>query len=106
MCSFPPRELQRTSLRSHPNAPKPGSAGAAHSQTWTGCSIIQRDPLKLHGAPNINGLRITPDTVVGNFEAGLDIAEIHEQFPGVPVEDIRTVLNYAAEHGNLSRTVR
>jgi uncharacterized protein (DUF433 family) len=59
----------------------------------TGC---KRDPLKLHGAPNINGLRITPDTIVGNFEAGLDIAEIHEQFPGVPVVDIRTVLNHAA----------
>ncbi len=73
---------------------------------WTGCSIIQRDPLKLHGAPNVNGLRITPDTIVSNFEAGLDIAEIHEQFPGVAVEDIQTVLNYAAEHGNLSRPVR
>jgi uncharacterized protein (DUF433 family) len=73
---------------------------------WTGCPIIQRDPLKLHGAPNINGLRITPDTIVGNFEAGLDIEEIHEQFPGVPVEDIRTVLSYAAEHGSLSRPVR
>jgi uncharacterized protein (DUF433 family) len=50
---------------------------------WTGCPIIQRDPLKLQGALNVNGLRITPETIVGNFEAGLDIAEIHEQFPGV-----------------------
>ncbi len=44
---------------------------------------IQRDPLKLQGALNVNGLRITPETIVGNFEAGLDIAEIHEQFHGV-----------------------
>jgi uncharacterized protein (DUF433 family) len=50
---------------------------------WTRCPIIQRDPLKLQGALNVNGLRITPETIVGNFEAGLDIAEIHEQFPGV-----------------------
>jgi uncharacterized protein (DUF433 family) len=71
-----------------------------------GCSVIRRDPLKLHGAPNVNGLRIAPDTIVGNFEAGLDIAEINDQFPGVPVEDIRTVLTYAAEHGYLSRPVR
>lgn len=49
---------------------------------------------------------IMPETIVGNFEAGLDIAKIHEQFPGVPVEDIRTVLNCAAERGNLSRPVR
>ncbi len=77
-----------------------------HEIDWSGCSIVQRDPQKLHGAPNVNGLRITPDSIVGNFEAGLDVAEIHLQFPGVPVDDIRAVLDYAAKHGHLSRPVR
>jgi hypothetical protein len=39
---------------------------------------------------------------LATFEAGLDVADIHEQFPGVPVADIRTVLSYAAKHGKLS----
>jgi uncharacterized protein (DUF433 family) len=73
---------------------------------WTECSIVQRDPQKLHGAPNVNGLRIAPDTIAGNFEAGLDVAGIHEQFPGVPESDIQTVLQFAAKRGYLSRPVR
>ncbi len=73
---------------------------------WTDCSIVQIDPRKLHGAPNVNGLRITPDSIVANFEAGLSIAEIHEQFPGVPDADIRAVLSYASARGHLSRPVR
>jgi uncharacterized protein (DUF433 family) len=72
---------------------------------WTGCPIVQRDPDKLHGAPTVRGLRLTPDAIVENFEAGLSVAEIAEQFPGVEVADIRTVLNYAAQRGRLSRPV-
>ena len=72
---------------------------------WTGCPIVQRDPEKLHGAPTVRDLRITPDSIVANFEAGLDVAEIHEQFPAVPVHDIRTVIEYAAARGRLSRPV-
>jgi uncharacterized protein (DUF433 family) len=79
---------------------------ASQEIDWSGCSIIQRDPLKLHGAPNVNGVRLTPDSIVDNFEAGLDVVEIHDQFPGVPERDIRTVLDYAAKLGYLSRSVR
>ena len=77
-----------------------------HEIDWTGCAVVQRDPKKLHGAPNVNGLRITPDSIVGNFEAGLNVAEIHGQFPGVPARDIRAVLDYAARHCHLSRPIQ
>jgi len=72
---------------------------------WTACPIVERDPEKLHGAPTIHGLRITPESIVANFEAGLSVAEIHEQFPAVPKKDICTVLNHAAKFGRLSRPV-
>jgi uncharacterized protein (DUF433 family) len=79
---------------------------ATTEMDWSGCPIIQRDPEKLHGAPNVNGIRITPESIVDNFEAGLSVSEIYEQFPGVPARDIRTVLNYAASRGYLARPVR
>ncbi len=79
---------------------------AASEIDWSECPIVQHDPQKLHGAPNVNGLRITPEAIVDNFEAGLTVSEIHDQFPGVPARDIRTVLNYAVRRGHLSRPVR
>ena len=59
---------------------------------WTGCAIVERDPEKLHGAATVRGLRLTPETVVENFEAGLSVTEIHEQCRAVAVRDIRRVL--------------
>ena len=50
---------------------------------WAGCSLVQRDPEKLGGAPSIDGMRITPGTIVDNYESGLRVAEIVEQFPSV-----------------------
>ncbi len=70
---------------------------------WSACSVVQRNPRLLHGDFNINGKRITPDTIVGNFESGLSISEIREQFPSVDEQEIRTILDYAAKHGLLTR---
>lgn len=70
---------------------------------WSGCSLVQRDPLKLCGAPNIDGIRITPETIVDNYESGFTVAEIIEMFPAVSEQQARTILDYAAQQGYLVR---
>jgi uncharacterized protein (DUF433 family) len=70
---------------------------------WSGCFLIERDPEKLGGAPNIGGMRITPETILDNYEDGLSVAEIIEQFPSVNEEQIRVILAYAANRGYLTR---
>jgi uncharacterized protein (DUF433 family) len=70
---------------------------------WSGCSIVQRDPMKLGGAPNIDGMRITPETVLEHYEGGFSIAEIVDMFPAVNEQQARTILAYAAQRGYLTR---
>jgi len=70
---------------------------------WSGCSLVQRDPLKLGGASNIDGMRITPETIVDNYESGFSVAEIVEMFPAVNEQQARTILAYAAQRGYLTR---
>jgi uncharacterized protein (DUF433 family) len=73
---------------------------------WSECPIVQYDPEKLHGAPTIRGIRVTPDAIVENFNDGLSVAEILEQFGGITQQDVETVLIYAEKQGFLARPVR
>jgi uncharacterized protein (DUF433 family) len=73
---------------------------------WSGCPIIEHDPEKLHGAPTVRGIRITPDAILENFNDGLSVAEILEQFGGITEQDVQTVLKYAAKQGFLARPLR
>jgi uncharacterized protein (DUF433 family) len=68
---------------------------------WSGCPIVQYDPKKMSGAPNVGGQRITPDAFVDNYNDGLSVSELQEQFPGVSEQNIRIVLHYAAQRGFL-----
>lgn len=77
--------------------------GGTNTIDWSACPLVQRDPEKLGGAPNINGMRIGPEAIVDNFEAGLSIQEIVEQFPGVSADEVRTILAYAEAQGALSQ---
>ncbi len=70
---------------------------------WSGCSLVQRDPLKLGGSPNIDGMRIAPETLVDNYESGFSVAEIVDMFPAVSEEQVRTILSYAARRGCVRR---
>ena len=74
-----------------------------HEIDWSGCALVQHDPLKLGGAPNIDGIRITPETIVDNYESGFSLAEIVELFPAVNEQQARTILAYAAQRGYLTR---
>jgi uncharacterized protein (DUF433 family) len=76
---------------------------ASHEIDWSGCSLVQRDPLKLGGAPNIDGMRITPETIVDNYDSGFSVTEIVEMFPAMTEEQARAILTYAAQRGYLTR---
>ncbi len=73
---------------------------------WSACSIVERDPQKLHGAPTVHGVRLTPDAIVENFNDGLSVSEILEQFGGINEEDVRTILRFAETQGWLAHSVR
>lgn len=72
---------------------------------WSGLAIIEHDPEKMGGAPTVRGRRITPDTYVDYFNDGFSDQEIATEYFSEPIEDVRIVLNYAQEHGWLSRTI-
>jgi uncharacterized protein (DUF433 family) len=73
---------------------------------WTGCSLIEIDPEKVHGAPVFKGTRLPVETITDNIDAYMDegcsldeaIAETLENFPSTPqgAEGIRSVLEYRA----------
>ena len=48
---------------------------------WSGGPLVQRDPLKLGGAPNVDGIRITPEAIVDNYESGFGVSEIVQMVP-------------------------
>jgi uncharacterized protein (DUF433 family) len=50
-------------------------------------------------APTIRGIRLTPDTLIEHFEAGVTAEEIHELFPSVTTQDVLTILDYAVRNG-------
>ncbi len=71
---------------------------------WSGCPLIRRETGKRGGAPNIDGMRITPEAILENYESGFSVSEIADEiFPGVTQEQIRTILMYAIDKGYLER---
>jgi uncharacterized protein (DUF433 family) len=72
---------------------------------WSGCPIIETDPEKLHGAPTIRGIRITPDAILENFEGGVSIPELLELFGGISEDDVCTVIEYARKYNPLAHSV-
>ena len=69
---------------------------------WSGCSLVERIPGKLSGAPVLKGTRLRADTIVSNYEAGSPIAEIAENYPSASVDTIKALLAYA--HGQQAKT--
>jgi uncharacterized protein (DUF433 family) len=76
-----------------------------HFIDWSGCPIIERDSEKLHGAPTVRGVRITPDAIMENFEGGVTVPELLELFGGITQQDVRIVLEYARKRIPLAHSV-
>jgi uncharacterized protein (DUF433 family) len=70
---------------------------------WSGLPLIRREPGKIGGVPNIDGMRITPETIVDHWEGGMDIPEILSHFGGVSYDQAYAILEYAQRTGQIER---
>ena len=61
---------------------------------WSGCDIVEINPLKVSGVPILKGTRVQADAIVENYEGGSEVEEISENF-AIPVGVIRELLEFA-----------
>jgi len=61
---------------------------------WSDCPLVESKPNVQSGAPVLRGTRLPVDAIVGNYDYGLEAAEIAEQFE-TPIELVEQILAYA-----------
>lgn len=64
---------------------------------WSECSLVENKPGVHSGAPVLRGTRMPADAIVDNFDYGVPVAEIAEQFE-IPPDRIEAILTYAKSH--------
>jgi uncharacterized protein (DUF433 family) len=64
---------------------------------WSECPLVEVKPGVQSGAPVLLGTRMPVDTIVDNFDYGVSVAEIVEQFE-IPQDRIEAILAYAKSH--------
>ena len=64
---------------------------------WTACEIIEQVPGKVSGQPVVIGTRILPDAIVGSYDLGKTIEELHEGFPTLTLAQIKRLIEFAAQ---------
>ena len=72
---------------------------------WSKCILVEIDPLRVSGRPVLKGTRMPVEDIIANYEYGVSVDEISEQFRTDP-KIIRELLNYAERHNELARPVR
>ena len=64
---------------------------------WSDCPLVEVKPEVQSGAPVLLGTRMPVNAIVDNFDYGVSVAEIVEQFE-VPPDRIEAILTYAKGH--------
>ena len=64
---------------------------------WMACELIEAVPGKVSGRPVVRGTRIMPDAIVGSFDLGDSIEEIHEGFPTLSIAQIERLIEFGHE---------
>lgn len=62
---------------------------------WTQCELIECVPGKVSGRPVVRGTRIMPEAIVGSYDLGETIEQLHEGFPTLSVAQIRRLIEFA-----------
>ena len=62
---------------------------------WTKCELIECVPGKVSGRPVVRGTRILPDAIVGSYDLGESIVELHEGFPTLSIAQIKGLIEFA-----------
>jgi len=63
---------------------------------WSTCPAIERVPERVSGAWVFRGTRVPVATLFENLEDGASVQQFVEWFPGVTLDQARTVLEHAA----------
>ena len=63
---------------------------------WSSCPAVERDPERVSGAWVFRGTRVPVAALFENLEDGALVSQFVEWFPGVTIEQVRTVLEHAA----------
>jgi uncharacterized protein (DUF433 family) len=64
---------------------------------WSECPLVEVNPRVQSGAPVLRGTRMPVNAIVDNYDYGVSVAEISEQFE-VPQDSIQAILAYAKSH--------
>jgi uncharacterized protein (DUF433 family) len=64
---------------------------------WSKCPLVEVKAGVQSGAPVLLGTRMPVNAIVDNFDYGVSVAEIVEQFE-VPPDRIEAILTYAKSH--------
>jgi uncharacterized protein (DUF433 family) len=70
---------------------------AAEKVDWSACPLVETNPGVQSGAPVLRGTRLPVGVIVDNFDYGVSVAEISEQFE-VPRSQVEAILTYANGH--------
>jgi uncharacterized protein (DUF433 family) len=71
---------------------------------WSQCTLVEIDPLRVSGRPVIKGTRMPVEDIIANYEYGLSVDEISEQFH-ISAQTITELLSYVERHHALARPV-
>jgi uncharacterized protein (DUF433 family) len=64
---------------------------------WTTCTAVERDPDRVSGDWVFRGTRVPVKALFENLEDGAQVADFVAWFPGVTMEQVRAVLENAAQ---------
>jgi uncharacterized protein (DUF433 family) len=64
---------------------------------WSECPLVEIKPGVQSGAPVLRGTRMPANAIVDNFDYGMSVSEIAEQFELAP-DRIEAILAYAQSH--------
>ena len=64
---------------------------------WAECPLVEVNPRVQSRTPVLRGTRMPVNAMIDNFDYGVSIAEISEQFE-LAEEPIRAILAYARNH--------
>ena len=63
---------------------------------WSSCPVVERDSERVSGAWVFRGTRVPVAALFENLEDGAQVTQFVEWFPGVTLQQARTVLEHAA----------
>ncbi len=64
---------------------------------WSECPLVEVKPGVQGGAPVLRGTRLPVSVIIDNFDYGVGVSDIAEQFE-VPQDSVEAILAYAKAH--------